>query len=502
MATTAHKAIARPPVIVVMGHIDHGKSTLLDYIRKSNSVEGEAGGITQHISAYEVAHTDKVGALRKITFLDTPGHEAFQKMRDHGAEVADIAILIVSAEDGVKTQTLEALESIKRADIPFIVAINKIDKPNANPERTKQELSEHGVYLEGLGGDIPFILISAKQGEGIPDLLEMMLLVADLAELTGDPKRPAEGVVIETDRNPKKGISATLIIKDGTLRQGDFVLSGADYSPVRIFEDFLGKSIKEATFSSPVRVVGWNDLPSVGTPFTTVETKKDAERAATEIRNAKKNESAVAISVGDAADTLVIPLILKADVSGTLDAIEHEIRKLQSEGIELRIVHRGVGSISENDVKVALGSIDTLVVGFSTNIDENARDFAERNNIEIKTFDIIYKLSEWLSEIIEKRRPKKRVEEVAGRTKVLKTFSHTKNKQVLGGRLEEGTLAVDSAVRIMRSDTEIGRGTILNLQQNRADMKKIEQGEFGAEVRAGIAIAPGDYLETFVVSVK
>jgi translation initiation factor IF-2 len=502
MSATTHKKILRSPVIVVMGHIDHGKSTLLDYIRKSNSVEGEAGGITQHISAYEVAHTDKSGALRKITFLDTPGHEAFQKMRDHGAEVADIAILMVSAEDGVKAQTLEALASIKRAGIPFIVAINKIDKPNANPDRSKQELLEHGVYLEGLGGDIPSVLISAKRGDGVTELIEMTLLVADLAELTGDPERPAEGVIIETNRDPKKGISATLIIKNGTLRQGDFVLSGASHSPVRIFEDFLGKTITEASFSSPVRVVGWSDLPEAGATFSTCATKKEAERQATEVREARQKASTVAIGDGDRADVLIIPLILKADVSGSLDAVEHEIKKLHSEGIELRIVFRGVGSISETDVKTALGSTDTLVVGFNTNVDDIARDLAERNGVEIKTFEVIYKLSEWLGEIIDVRRPKMSVEEVAGRAKVLKTFSHTKRKQVLGGRLEAGVLALNSTVRIMRSDTEIGRGSILNLQQNRADMKKVEQGEFGAEVRAGITIAPGDYLETFVVKVK
>lgn len=501
MTTKADNKIARPPAIVVMGHIDHGKSTLLDYIRESNSVEGETGGITQHISAYEVAHMDKSGTERKITFLDTPGHEAFQKMRDHGAEIADIAILIVSAEDGVKAQTLEALESIKHAGIPFIVAINKIDKPNANPEKTKQEMVEQGVYLEGLGGDIPYVLISAKRGDGIAELLEMMLLVADLAELSGNAEKPAEGVVIETNRDPQKGVSATLIIKDGTLRQGDFVLSGSVYSPVRIFEDFLGKNIKEATFSSPVRVVGWNELPTAGAAFTVCKTKKQAEQSAVEYREAQKSDGVASTDSGD-EDVFVIPLVLKADVAGTLDAIEHEIKKLKSDDVDLRIVLRGVGSISEGDVKLALGSANTLIVGFNTKVDATAQNLAERNGIEIGTFDIIYKLSEWLGEIVAKRKPKKRVEEVASRAKVLKTFSITKNKQVLGGRIEEGSLAAGNTVRILRSDTEIGRGTILNLQQNRVDAKRVEDGEFGAEVNAAIEITPGDYLETFVVSVK
>jgi len=503
MANRTHNSIARPPVIVVMGHIDHGKSTLLDYIRKASVVEKEAGGITQHISAYEVTHKDKDARNRKITFLDTPGHEAFQKMRNHGAELADIAILIVSAEDGVKSQTLEALESIKRAGIPYVVAINKIDKPNANVEKVKQDLLKHEVYLEGLGGDVPCIPISAKQGTGVPELLEMMLLVADLSDLSGDETKAAEGVVIETNRDPQKGISATLLITDGTLRSGMHVASETATSPVRIIENFLGETIKEATFSSPVRVVGWNNMPEVGASFRAYQGKKEAEQAAKEtpVKEEVAESAVKAEDVEEEPHMLVIPLFLKADVAGTLDAIEHEIRKLAGEDIELRIISRGVGTVTESDVKAALGSTDTIIIGFNVRVDPTAQELAARNTTEIKTFDVIYKLSEWLSEIIEKRRPRKEVEEVAGRAKVLKLFSKAKSKQVLGGRLEEGALSVGNAVRIVRQDTEVGRGTIMNLQQNRADAKKIEDGEFGAEVRAAIDIVPGDFLETFVIRV-
>jgi len=269
--------IERPPIIVVMGHIDHGKSTLLDYIRKTNVVEGESGGITQHISAYEVHHKDKNGSDHRITFLDTPGHEAFSAMRARGAVLADIAILIVSAEDGIKAQTMEAYNEIKNSKTPFIVAINKIDKPNANPEKVKNELLEKEIYLEGYGGDIPYVEISAKTGQGIPEILDMMLLIAELEELKADTSVNGQGIVIESNVDPKKGISATLVITDGTLKKGMCISAGESISPVRLIENFLGESVPEATFSSPVRITGFNSVPKVGSKFVACASKKEAE---------------------------------------------------------------------------------------------------------------------------------------------------------------------------------------------------------------------------------
>ena len=485
-----------------MGHIDHGKSTLLDYIRKTNIVEGEAGGITQHLSAYEVEHKNKEGEVRKITFLDTPGHEAFQKMRLCGAEIADIAILIISAEDGVKEQTLEALRSIKQAEIPYIVAVNKIDKPNANVEKVKQELLEHEVYLEGLGGDVPWAPISAKHGDGVPELLDLMLLVADIAELTGDTEKPAEGIVIEALLDPKKGTSATLIIKDGTLKLGMCVASGSSYSPVRIFEDFQGNTIKEASFSSPVRVVGWNTIPETGSPFTSHESKKEAAQTLTSEKQEKLILKNHASEEDEENEMIVVPLIIKADVRGTLDAIEHEIAKLHIEGLDIRIINSSVGAITEGDVKLAQGSENSIIIGFNTPIDAPARDLADRDDIRIQSFDIIYKLSEWLSEELEKRRPRKDVEEVSGAGRILKIFSKVKHKHVLGGKIESGSLSVGASVRIVRKGVTVGQGKILNLQQNRADSKKIESGEFGAQVESAIEIVSGDTLETFVITKK
>lgn len=504
MATATKKnkediLIERPPIIVVMGHIDHGKSTLLDYIRKTNVVEKEAGGITQHLSAYEVVHKNDKGDEKRITFLDTPGHEAFQKMRFRGAEIADIAILVVSAEDGVKAQTLEALQCVQKSGIPFIVAINKIDKPHANIERTKQTLIEAGIYLEGLGGDIPYVPISAKHGDGVPELLDMMLLVAELQELQGNPEKLAEGVVIESNLDAKKGISATLVIRDGSLQKGMFLASGSAVAPVRIMEDFMGKPLAAATFARPIRIVGWSSIPQAGAAFGTFTSKKDAEQAAAaESANAKET---VAQTVAEEAsgERAIIPVILKADVLGSLDAIEHELLKVNTDRARIKIIQKNVGSISENDVKVASGVEGTLVIGFNTKIDSPARDFADRTGVHVQIFDIIYKLSEWLTEVVAVRTPKIETEEVTARAKILKSFSRVKDKQVIGARVESGTIKLKSPVRIIRRDVEVGRGQIVSLQQNKAPAQKVEGGyEFGAQIQSKIELMPGDYLEMVV----
>ena len=285
--------VPRSPIVCIMGHIDHGKSTLLDYIRKTNIVDSEAGGITQRISAYEVKHITPEGKEEKITFLDTPGHEAFNAMRLSGTSVADIAVLVVSAEDGVKKQTLEAWKGITDAGLPCIVAINKIDKPDANVEKTKNSLVENGIYIEGYGGNVPYVFISAKKGTGVSELMDIILLVAEMAELKGDPKKPAEGTVLEARLDKQKGIASMLILKNGTLGSGMFVVSGDAIAPTRMMEDFLGKKITEATASSPVRVIGFDKMPDVGKPFVSFENKKDAEAyIAAEIRKKSKDRSA------------------------------------------------------------------------------------------------------------------------------------------------------------------------------------------------------------------
>lgn len=497
MATQHTNTIPRPPVIVIMGHIDHGKSTLLDYIRTSNIASTEAGGITQAMSAYEVVHTTSDGEKR-ITFLDTPGHEAFGAMRSRGANVADIAVLVVSVEDGVKPQTLEALKSIEAANIPYIVALNKIDRPDANIEWAKQNLAENGIYVEGYGGTISLVPISAITGQGVPELLDMMLLVADMEDLKGDPNADASGIVIESNLDKKKGISATLIIKNGTLKSGSYVIAGTSHSPVRIMEDFLGKNIREATFSSPVRIIGWSELPITGAEFTVAKNKKEAESLAVEAKTALETD-AVQPETND--DTVMIPVVAKVGVAGVLDALMHELKKIETDTVKLKLIQKGVGDISEKDVKTALGTPDTLVVGFNVNVDSTAQNYAERNNVKIATFDIIYKLSEWLQERIVERTPKKEVEETKGTAKVLRVFSQARDKQVIGGKVLDGTVRVGSPVKIIRRESEIGRGRVRELQHLKNRVSDVGEGrEFGAMIECRSMIAEGDKIECYEVT--
>jgi translation initiation factor IF-2 len=490
----------RPPVVVVMGHVDHGKSTLLDYIRKSNIVDGEAGGITQHISAYEVIKKDENGVNRLITFLDTPGHEAFSKMRTRGAQAADIAILVVSAEDGVKAQTMEAYNTIIENNIPYIVAINKIDKPNANIDKTKMDLSEKGIYLEGQGGDIPFVLISAKNGEGVEELLDMILLVSDLQGFTGNPRLNASGIIIEAKRDPKRGISATCIIKDGTLHSGMFVACGEAIVTTRILENFLGKPIKEATFSSPIRLVGFESMPDVGNIFQSFNTKKEAENYISKLKSENdngKNKEDQTIQTGK-----IIPIIIKTDVMGMIEAIEKEIKKLNTGEISFKIISSGVGAINESDLKMGNINKESVIVGFNTKLDSSAHDLNESLKVKIEIFDIIYKLTDWLKELVEERRPRQETVEVIGSIKILKTFGATRDKQVVGGKVITGKISLGSKVRIIRREFEIGSGKIVELQTNKIKSKEVQEGsDCGIQVESKIDIAPGDVLEAFIIKI-
>lgn len=496
--------IPRPPIVTIMGHIDHGKSTLLDYIRKTNIVATESGGITQHLLAYEVLHKTPEGKEQKITFLDTPGHEAFKTIRSRGAQAADIAVLLVSAEDGVKTQTLEALSCIKDAGIPFVVAINKIDKPGANIERVKQDLASHEVYLEGYGGDIPFAAISAKTGTGVDELLTLILLVAELAELTGDANAMGSGVVIESHVDPRRGMSATLIITNGTIQSGTFIVAGESMAPVRIMEDFLGKPLREATFSTPVRIVGFNALPPAGSLFSSYSNKKDAEDsiAGTRAGTGEKDQP-IAPLASLQADVTVIPLIVKADTQGSSEAVLHEIAKQTFERAIVKVLATGVGAISENDVRTAGGNERAIIVGFNVKLERSAAELALRQKIAVETFTVIYTLMEWLEEKIKERIPAIETEERRGLAKILKTFSATKDKQVVGGEVTEGAIAQGDEVKILRRDAEIGRGSIRGLQQQKARSASVAAGnQFGVEIQSKITIAPGDYIESFTLVKK
>jgi translation initiation factor IF-2 len=495
--TTEKNIIARPPVVAIMGHVDHGKSTLLDYIRKTNIVEGEAGGITQRISAYEVVHKNEKGEDMKITFLDTPGHEAFSGMRERGAQAADIAILIVSAEDSVKAQTIEAYKTIQDSGIPFIVAINKIDRPGANIEKVKMDLAEKEIYLEGYGGKVPCAEISAKQGTGVNDLLNLILLAAELENFTGDTSVPAEGIVLESNLDPKRGLQATLIVKNGTLKKGMVVKAGTAVCGTRIMEDFLNKQIDSVTFSSPVRLVGFDLIPKAGDNFRSFENKKDAESATVEQKKSADNARV--------ETECEVPLIIKADTSGTLEALEKEVNKIQVENCGFKIVQKGIGAISETDLKSAEAVRNdsgkgTIIAGFNIKMDNRSKEMCEKYQIVVETSDIIYKLTDWLKERLEERRPKEEKMEISGKAKILKTFSRTKEKQIVGGKVTEGKIVADGPVRIMRREAEIGRGKIVGLEKNKVKSKEVEEGsEFGMMVETKIDIASGDVLESFIM---
>jgi len=503
--------VPRPPVVVIMGHIDHGKSTLLDYVRKSNIVAGEAGGITQHVGAYVVEHTTKEGTKGSITFLDTPGHAAFTGIRERGANAADIAILIVSAEDGVKPQTVEALKNIIASKLPYVVAITKIDKPNANIERTKQSLGENEIYVEGWGGNTSCVSISAVTGEGVSELLDLIILQAELNELTTDPAAPATGVIIESTRDARKGIAATLLIKNGTLTTGSVIVAGEFYAPVRFIENFKGEKIPVGTASMPVSVTGWSEIPTAGTTFSVVKNKKDAERIAEETRNeriakARSPQAAAPIATpplpGSTSETVPtppivsFPIVLKADVLGSLEGAKHELAKIPQDKVKIKIVSEGIGDINENDIKLALGDPNILIVGFNAAPDKKSAALIERLPITVRSFSIIYELAEYVQTNLAAKIPKEFVEEMMGRAKIMALFSKEKDRQVIGGKVESGLVAVGNDVRIMRRESEIGRGRIRELQTKKVRASEVAEGhEFGMLVEAKIEIAPGDRIE-------
>lgn len=489
----------RPPVIAIMGHIDHGKSTLLDYIRKTNITEKEAGGITQHISAYEVLHTTAEKKPTRITFLDTPGHEAFAGIRTRGAGAADIAVLIVSAEDGVKPQTVEAYNQIKGSSVPFIVAITKIDKPSADVERTKQSLAENDIYVEGYGGNVPVVAISSKTGEGVDDLLDTLILQAELEELTADEEVSGEGVIIESNLDQKKGITATGIVKNGTVRKGMFAAAPGTIAPLRFILDATGVQREEISFSSPIQIIGWESLPPVGAVFKTF-LKKDEALAYAE------HEKAVSTGI-ESRDmpegVTALPLVVKADTAGSLEALTTEILKLSRERIQPNIILSGVGSISEKDVKTAMASEGVTILGFNSKIDPSAANLAERTGIKIEASQLIYELTDKVRELLEQREPRIEVEETVGSAKVLKLFSINKDKQVIGARVQTGTFNKNASVKILRRDAEIGQGKVKELQQSKLSADSVSEGaEFGTMIESKIEIAPGDILESVILVTK
>ena len=488
-----NNSVPRPPIVVVMGHIDHGKTTLLDYIRKTKVTEKEAGGITQHVSAYKIDIKN-----RPITFLDTPGHEAFSKIRKRGAKIADIAILVIAVDDKLNIQTEEAFKFIQEAKIPFIIAINKMDKENANSDNIKKQLSEKNVLTEDWGGKIPSINISAKTGQGIDDLIEMIILLADLEDLSAEGG-PASGLILESHTDPKRGIAATLIIQNGTLKQGMCITSEDSFSPVRIFEDFTGNPIKEASASSPVKIIGFDKPPKAGAKFESFACKKDVPTLRPQVSEVGIPTSPKA-SVGteNTESKAIIPIIIKADTIGSTEALEKQINQIfkENEKIKLNILRANIGDINENDIKLASSAEKAIIIGFNIQCPDNIKILAERLNTEVKLFNIIYEAEDWLKEELKKREPKEEIEKIIGKAKIIKIFKDGKTKKIIGGEINSGKIMLGKNIKIFRKDFELGDGKILELKQQQTNKEEVKEGErFGALIQTKVSIAPQDNLE-------
>ena len=477
--------ITRPPVVVVLGHIDHGKTTLLDYIRKTKIAEKEAGGITQHIGAYEIEIDNK-----KITFIDTPGHEAFSAMRARGAKVADIAILIIDATEGVKAQTKEAISQIKKAKIPFIVALNKIDKPNADPPKVKRELVKEGVTVEDLGGNVPAINISAKTGQGVNELLELILLLAEMEELKTDLSQGAQGVIIESYLDHFRGPTATLILNQGILKKGEILATFSTLGKVRILENFQGQPISEAFPSQPVVVVGFEEVPKVGEEFRVFPSLEEAKKFL-EKKEEKPERGVLEIE----PDQKVLNIILKGDVFGSIEAIEEILKNLSQEKVIVRVLKSEVGAINESDVKLAKSG-KAIILGFRVKVNPVAKNLAEREKVKILIFEVIYDLVEGTRKLIERMIEPEIVRVDLAKVKVLVHFWAGKNRQIVGGRVIEGEVKKGAKIEVFRDDELLDQGKMVNLQIEKKDVERAKKGdECGILYEGGnVKIEPGDIL--------
>lgn len=492
----------RPPVVTILGHVDHGKTTLLDAIRRTNVAAEEAGGITQHIGAYQVEHQGKL-----ITFLDTPGHAAFTAMRARGAQGADVVVLVVAADDGVMPQTKEAIAHARAARVPIIVALNKIDKPNANPDRVKNQLAELGLVPDEWGGNTLIVPVSAKQKVGIQDLLEAILLVAENSDIRANPNGRTIGTVIEAKLDKARGPVATLLVQNGTLKVGDVVLVGTAYGKLRAMFDFRGKPIRKAEPSTPVEVIGLSDVPSAGEPFEVVASEREA-RLEVEKRLEEQKQRAAArkkVSLEDlfsryqAGETKELRLILKADVQGSLEPIITELQKLGSGDIKIDIIYAETGNITENDIMLASAS-KAIVVGFNVQADAAARRLAESEGVSIRTYDIIYRLTEDIEKALKGMLEPEHREVVIGRAQVLAVFPVSKLGKVAGCRVSEGEIRRNANIRVYRNGNVIFEGEIASLRHQKEDVREIRQGyECGIGVRNFNDFQPGDVLECYVI---
>lgn len=492
---------SRPPVVTIMGHVDHGKTSLLDAIRQTNVTAMEAGGITQHIGAYQVEIHGQ-----KITFLDTPGHEAFTAMRARGAQVTDIAILVVAADDGVMPQTKEAIDHARAAGVPIVVALNKVDKPNANPDRVKQELAEHGLVPEDWGGDTICVSVSAKRKEGIEDLLENLLLVAEVADLKANYNRPAIGSVVEAELDKNKGPLATVLVRTGNMKVGDFAVVGETYGRIKAMFSDLGKRVKKAEPSMPVEVLGLNSVPQAGDPLEVVPDEKTAKAHVSERVRAREGAVGVlhrAVTLEDVfreikeGNIKELNLILKTDVQGSVEPIKNSVEKLSTNEVKVHFVHTGPGSITESDVMLAVAS-KAIIIGFNARLEPGAKRLADTERADIRLYDVIYKLVEDVQMALAGMLEPKYVEVHDGTCEVRQVFKIGRHAAVAGSFVKEGKATRGATVRVMRNGTMVFSGPLSSLKRFKDDAREVATGyECGIGIEGFADYEVGDLIEFY-----
>jgi translation initiation factor IF-2 len=495
--------VHRPPVVTIMGHVDHGKTSLLDAIRETEVAAGEAGGITQHIGAYQVHHGDKT-----ITFLDTPGHAAFTAMRARGAKVTDVVVVVVAADDGVMPQTKEAIDHARAADVPMLIAVNKIDKEGANPERVRTELAQENITPEEWGGDTLFCEVSAKTHQGLDELLENILLVTELEELSANPDAPASGNVIESQLDPGRGPVVTVLVQRGTLRVGDSLVAGPQWGRVRAMHNFRGEVVEEAVPGMPVEVLGFDGVADAGEFVQTVENDRRARQMAQERadrlqreqlarRNARKVSLDEVFARAQAGDIKELNIVLKADVAGSLEALQDELAKVPQERVSINIIHSQTGGINESDVMLASAS-EAIIIGFNVRPLADARRAANREGVDVRTYSVIYKITEDLRNAMEGLLDSLEVEETVGEVVVKETFKASKVGRIAGCQVVEGKAVRSASVRLLREGTVVWTGKLASLRRFKDDVNEVEEGQECGIVLDGYAdVKEGDVLEFF-----
>lgn len=497
------KSESRPPVVAVMGHVDHGKTSLLDAIRGAHVAKGEAGGITQHISAYQVTHNG-----RKITFLDTPGHAAFAAIREHGAHLTDMAIIVVAADDGVKPQTIEAIRFARKAGTKIVVALNKIDKEGADPMRVKQQLSEQNLLVEEWGGDIVALEVSAKTGKGIPELLDMILLVADVEDLRADTEGAAGGLIIEAHMEQGRGPVAHGLVETGTLHPGDFLVAGSAYAKVRNLETTDGAALKQAMPSTPVVITGFKVLPEFGDEFTVVETEKQARVLAAQRLTEKdlKGYSSQGVTSSELlrimkrnTELTELNVIIKADAQGSLTSVIDSLKALDTQEVAVRVVGSGIGAVSENDIYRAQAS-EAIIYGFNVAMQGNVKQSAARSKVSVRLYDVIYELIEDAQKELSALLSPEEVETDLGRLVVRAVFKTTKTEVICGGEVTKGKLSLPALARIVRDNEQLAEVEVANLKRGPVDAKEVLEGELcgvGLKTTARLELQEGDRVELF-----